>query len=202
MDASEFTIGIPAVDLPLLVLAAAAVVVVIVIFAVIIAVLRSRGRKPEPASLDLRINLADLPCGGPPEEGPRLEIYGTPVRLAALVLAPAGRNNQLPPADKLSETIEDLLPRLMAIITSHRPRLLRWPFQLSTQGFAHSFFNNVPLPGDRGKGTPWCCVAGRFESGDQQLLAGLVCTGAKPNSLSQITVAHVGQWMDVIRVRG
>jgi len=196
MDAGPFTFNFPA-----LILAGGAVVVAVVFLVIIVALLRARRRKPEPPPVDLRINLADLQLGGPPEEGPRFEIYGTPVRLAALVLAPAGRNNQIPAADKLPETIEDFLPGLMAVITSHRPLLRRWPFQLSTQGFTHSFFNNVPLPGDRGKGTPWCCVAGRFESGDQQLLAGLVCAAAKPNSLSQITVAHVGQWMDVIRVR-
>ncbi len=196
MDAGGFTL-----DLPALVSLGGAVVAAVVFLLIVVAFLRARAKKPEPPPVDLRIDLADLQLGGPPEEGPRLEIYGTPVRLAALVLAPAGRNNQIPATDKLPEAIEDLLPGLMGVLTSHRPLIHRWPYQLSTQGFTHSFFNNVPLPGERGKGTPWCCVSGRFESGDQQLLAGLVCTATKPNSLSQITVAHVGQWMDVVRVR-
>lgn len=191
-------------EVPLVVLlggAIAAFVVMVLMVVVLVALLRGRGRKLEPPPVDLRINVADLPADGPPEEGPRLEIYGTPVRLAALVLAPAGRNATLPTGSALAAAIDGLVPELMSVVTAHRPLFRAWPFQLSTQGFTHSFFNNVPLPGEHGKGTPWCCVAGRFEAGDQQLLAGLVCSAGKPNSLAQITVQHVGQWMDVVRVK-
>ena len=188
-------------DLPIIALAGAAVVAVTVVLWVLIAALRARAARVELPPIDLRINIEDLPAGGPPEDGPRLEVYGIPVRLAVLVLAPAGRNNPLPPTDQLPEVIEDLLPGLMEVIRAHRPLIRRWPVQLSTQGFTRSFFNNVLLPGDRGKGTPWCCVAGRFESGGQQFLAGLVCSAAKPNSLSQIPIAHIGQWMDAVRAR-
>jgi hypothetical protein len=131
-----------------------------------------------------------------------LEFYGTPVRLAVLVLAPAGRNNATPTDAELPELIDSLVPGLWAVVQTHGPLVRCWPFQLSTQGFTHSFFNHVRLPGDRGKGTPWSAVAGRFEVGDRQLLAGLVCVADRPNSLSQMTVAHVGQWLDVLRVHG
>ena len=95
------------------------------------------------------------------------------------------------------------MPGLWAVVQAHDPLVRCWPFQLGTQGFTHSFFNNLQaLPGDRGKGTPWSAVAGRFEVGDRQLLAGLICVADRPNSLSQMTVAHVGQWLDVLRVRG
>ena len=123
------------------------------------------------------------------------------MRLAVLILAPAGRNNPLPPATELPDTVDCLLPGLTAVVAAHHPVIRAWPFQLSTQGFEHSFFNNVQLPGDRGKGTPWCSVAGRFEAGSRQFLAGLLCVADKPNSLSQVTVAHTGQWMDVLRVK-
>ena len=93
--------------------------------------------------------------------------------------------------------IDSLVPGLWAVVQAHGPLVRCWPFQLSTQGFTNSFFNNVQLPGDRGKGTPWSAVAGRFEVGTRQLLAGLVCVADRPNSLSQMTVAHVGQWLDV-----
>ncbi len=191
-------------DVSLVVLLGGAALAALVLFLLVIlllALLRSRGRKLEPPPVDMRISVGDLPPGGPPEVGPRLEIYGTPVRLAAIVLAPAGRNTQLPSGDALATAIDGLVPELMSVVTAHRPLFRRWPFQLSTQGFTHSFFNNVPLPGEHGKGTPWCCIAGRFQAGDQQLLAGLVCTAGKPNSLAQITIQHAGQWMDVVRVK-
>ncbi len=168
---------------------------------IVFLLLRRRARPPEPALPDLRIDVASLPAQGPPHDGPRLEFYGTPVRLAVLVLAPAGRNNPLPAERDLPAVLDSLLPNFTAVVAAHRPLIRPWPVQLSTQGFASSFFNNVRLPGDRGKGTPWCAVAGRFEAGAQQLLVGLVCVADRPNSLSQITVAHVGQWMDVLRVK-
>lgn len=191
-------------EVPLVVLlggAVAAAVVLFLVVVVLVVLFRSRRRSLEPPPVDLRIKVAELGPSGPPEEGPQLEIYGTPVRLAALVLAPAGRNNPLPAGGELAAAVDSLVPELMAVVTAHQPQFRRWPFQLSTQGFTHSFFNNVPLPGEHGKGTPWCCVAGRFEVGDQQLLAGLVCIAGKPNSLAQISVQHVGQWMDVVRVK-
>jgi hypothetical protein len=161
-----------------------------------------RADRPEPVAPDLQIDLATLPDHGPEPDGPRLEFYGTPVRLAVLVLAPAGRNNPTPTDAELPDLIDSLVPGLWAVVQAHGPLVRCWPFQLSTQGFTHSFFNNVQLPGDRGKGTPWSAVAGRFEVGDRHLLAGLICVADRPNSLSQVTVAHVGQWLDVLRVRG
>jgi hypothetical protein len=168
---------------------------------VLIVLLRRRGKRVEAPPVDLRIRLADLPAHGPLTEGPRLEFYGTPVRLAVLVLAPAGRNSQIPPPAQLPDTIDNLVPGLAAVVVAHRPLIRFWPFQLSAQGFTHAFFNNLRLPGEHGKGTPWCAIAGRFETGSQQLLAGLVCVADKPNSLSQVTVAHPGQWLDVVRVK-
>ena len=184
-------------------LAGAVLAALFVLFAVVILylLLRRRGARPEPAAPDLHIDLASLPDHGPPVDGPRLEFYGTPVRLAVLVLAPAGRNSPTPTDAELPELVDDLVPGLWAIVQAHAAIVRCWSFQLSTQGFTHSFFNNVQLPGDRGKGTPWSAVAGRFETGTGPFLAGLICVADRPNSLSQVTVAHVGQWLDVLRVR-
>jgi hypothetical protein len=190
-------------DASIVLLAAAAAVAGVLLLAFVTAVLmlRRRRRPVEPPPVDLSLHIEELDPSGPTAEGPQLEFYGTPVRLAALILAPAGRNSQLPPAQQLAETVDFLVPGLAAIVPAHRTVVRRWPFQLSTQGFTHSFFNSVQLPGDRGRGTPWCSVAGRFETPDQQLLAGLVCVAQRPNSLGQQTVPHPGQWLDVLRVR-
>jgi hypothetical protein len=180
---------------------ALAVVLALLLFVVMFLLFRRRGARADLAEPDLRIDLTFLPDHGPPSDGPRLEYYGTPVRLVVLVLAPAGRHSPIPAAEELPELIDSLVPGLWAVVEAHRPVVRCWPFQLSTQGFAHAFFKHVQLPGDRGKGTPWSAVSGRFETGTRQLLAGIVCVADRPNSLSQITVAHVGQWLDVLRVR-
>lgn len=188
-------------DAVLLGVAVLAALVILLLVVIVFLLLRRRARQPEPVSPDLRIDVAELSDEGPPADGPRLEFYGTPVRLAVLVLAPAGRNNPLPAESDLPAVLDDLLPGFTAAVATHRPLIRLWPCQLSTQGFANAFFNNVRLPGDRGKGTPWCAVAGRFDAGARQLLAGLVCVADRPNSLSQLTIAHAGQWMDVLRVK-
>ncbi len=150
---------------------------------------------------NLSIDLTQLRVSGPPHGAPQLEFFGTPVRLAVLVLAPPGRSGAIPPTERLREVVEHLLPGLADVLDAHRPIFRRWPEQLSTPGFCQSFFMNMQLPGNRGKGTPWCSVAGRFEYGDGHLLAGLVCFGERPNALGQVIVEHDGQWHDVLRVR-
>jgi hypothetical protein len=59
----------------------------------------------------------------------------------------------------------------------------------------------VTLPGDRGKGTAWCSLAGKFRAAGQVFLAGLVACAAKPNGLGQFVIQHEGQWNDVLRIK-
>jgi hypothetical protein len=186
------------------VLWAGAVIAALLIAAVTIFIVRS-GRRPRSLSdeedSNLSIDLLALPADGPPAAWPQLEFYGVPVRLAILVLAPAGRLASIPPKEKLRGTVESLLPGLAQVLDRHQPIFRRWPEQMSTQGFAQAFFNKMKLPGQAGMKTPWCSVAGKFDDGDQQLLAGIVCCADSPNALSTVVVEHVGQWRDVLRVR-
>jgi len=169
--------------------------------ALVMLFLRPRRRKGANQEDDLSVDVASLNVEKLPADAPRLEYYGTPVRLVALVLAPAGRGAVLPPKDELRDMVEEVFPGLAAVVDAHRPIFRRWPQQLSSQGFTQSFFANIPLPGDRGKGTPWCSAAGKFECGGRQFLAGLVCRAETPNSLSQVVVQHHGQWHDVLRAK-
>jgi hypothetical protein len=159
---------------------------------------RATSQLPEP---DLFIDVTKLNLVAMPETGPRAEIYGTPVQIAVVVVAPAGRQGELPPPDMLPGVLERLVPGLPSVIASHRPRLCQWPQQLSTQGFAQRFFNQVMLPGDRGKGTPWCSLAGKLQLGNRLFLVGLACRAAQPNGLGQIVIQHEGQWLDILRIR-
>jgi hypothetical protein len=106
----------------------------------------------------------------------------------------------LPATEQLPDLVNRLLPNMMRVLSAHRPAFRRWPAQLSSQGFSHAFFRNVALPGDRGKGSPWCAIAGKFSGSGQTYLAGLVCCAQDSNSLGQVIVEHEGQWLDVLRI--
>lgn len=135
-----------------------------------------------------------------PETGPSLEVYGVPVRLAAVIVAPSGRGETLNEAQAM-EIVGQLAPRMDEVAISHEPRWLCWPSQLSTRGFRTMFVNRVPLPGDRGRGTCWCTATGKLTLGDRQWLLGLVFVSATPSPLSDIELEHEGRWPDVLRVR-
>ncbi len=161
-----------------------------------------RGTKQqEPPQPELAIDINSLDAHGPPPGPPRLEIYGMPVRLAVLVIAPAGRQGELPPPSLLPALLERMVPGIAAVIALHEPMIRRWPAQLSSQGFVQSFFNNVALPGSRGKGTPWCGAAGRLQIGERTFLVGMIYAADKPNGLGQFTVQHESQWLDMLRIR-
>lgn len=187
---------------PLLLNVAAAAILILLVLLVTLVVWLFRRRKfrPQPRVDDGRIDVATLPIFTPPATGPRLTVFGTPVRLAAVVLAPAGRSGDLPAPAARAALLNDLVPGLGAVFAAHQPKLFEWPGQLSAHGFVQAFFNLAALPGDRGKGTVWCSLAGRFESGQQQYLIGLICNTERPNSLSQIAVSHGGQWLEMLRV--
>ncbi len=171
---------------------------------VLVAVVRwsraRRGRAPVP-TVDLSLDVEALPAEGPPPGGPQLTFYSLPVRLAAVVLAPVGIESELPAERALAEVVDQLVPGLMEVLVAHQPVFCRWPPQVSTQGFTKAFFSNVALPGDRGRGTPWCSVAGKFEAEGRPYLVGLVCRAERPNSYGQVVVEKLGGWLDVLQAR-
>lgn len=177
-------------------------VVVVLLLLALIHLWRRRRRAVWQRQRHLFLDVGELEAAGPPTEGPQLEFYGTPVRLAVVVIAPAGRHGDAPPAEVLPSLLDRLRPGMAGVVASHRPLIRTWPRQFSSHGFRQAFFNQVLLPGDRGKGTPWCSIAGKFQVGERLLLAGLVCCAQEPNALSQVPVQHEGQWLDILRIRG
>jgi hypothetical protein len=161
---------------------------------------RRRGPPPLPPP-DLSVNIEALDHSAPHSDWPSLELYNLPVRLAAVVLAPTGRGSELPAGADAAALLDNIVPGLAQIVVLHKPLVRRWPAQLSTQGFSHTLFSNLRLPGDHGKGTPWSVIAGRFEVGGQSILGGLVLCAAGPNSLGQFVIERPGQWLDLLRVK-
>lgn len=153
--------------------------------------------EPELASIDVGA-LAPI---GPPASGPRLAVYGTPVRLTILAIAPVGRDNHLPDLLEIPSLMDQLVPGMKRIMETHHPEIVCWPSQLSSHGFVRSFFQHVRLPGDKGRETPWCSVAGKFRAAGQHYLAGLVMCGPCDNGLNQVEVRHDGLWNDILRIQ-
>jgi hypothetical protein len=176
---------------------------VLLVAALILWKILSRRKKPalrEPA--ELRVDVSQLPSAGPPAEPPFLEYYHVPVRLAVLVLAPAGRDRVLPPPEDLAELVEAIVPGLSGVVAAHKPLVCRWGPQLSTQGFTHRFFADVKLPGDGGKGTPWSSAAGVFRFRGKITLAGLVIRAGSAVHFGQRRIEEEAKWLDVLRVKG
>ncbi len=171
----------------------------------LLALLLVRRRKRRLPQTDdeagLRIDVDSLPQLGPPAGHHQLEFYHVPVRVAAMVVAAAGRDHQLPGSDQLDACVDQLVPDLLSVVRDHQPEMRQWPGQVSSRGFVSKFFRHASLPGDHGKGTPWCSVAGKFEANGQPLLIGMILRADKPNSLGQVTVERTTQWLDILRVK-
>lgn len=178
-------------------------IIATVVLALVYIVLKilKRPKPVTPAPADTGIEVKSLLDQGPPPAGPMLYCYNVPVRLAALVFAPAGRGRELPPANQLDAVADGLVPGLAQVIAAHKPVVRRWPAQISSRGFALAFFNQARLPGEGGKGTPWCAAAGTFKLGKTPIMAGLIMRAAAPTSLGHVIVDQEAQWLDVLRVK-
>jgi hypothetical protein len=161
-----------------------------------------RRRRALPKQVpDLAIDVMALPTVRPPEGGPALYYFNVPVRLAALVLAPAGRVRELPPLNQLNDIIDSIVPGLARVVAAHGTLIRRWPAQLSSKGFAHQFFTHARLPGQGGKGTPWSSAAGLFKIEGQPLMAGLILRAEAPTNLGQRIIEQEAQWLDILRIK-
>jgi len=161
-------------------------------------------RKPQPVSIkkiDRTIDVSALNLSALANGAPQLEYYGCQVRLAILVLAPVGRDGSIPEEAQLPELLQQFVPNFLQVVVSHQPELHFWPAQVSQAGFSNAFFGRIPLPGNQGKGTPWCGIAGRFTALDQPYLAGIICHGENATGLGQLVIEHEGKWRDVLRVK-
>lgn len=172
----------------------------VIVLPVLIIILRRRKSAARPELPDLTLEIASLGSHGPPESGPQVECYNVAMRLAAVILAPAGRMGKLPPRDQWADLLDQIVPGLGEVVGAHDPLLRSWPEQLSSKGFAQQFFTNAQLPGDRGKGSPWCSLAGKIEADGDFHMAALVFRSAKPNSLGEFAMEPT-DWLGVIRVR-
>ncbi|MHC2069175.1 hypothetical protein ACYFX5_17015 [Bremerella sp. T1] len=162
-------------------------------------VLPKKDEPPEVAPVEIAIDPM-LPSGPKSLMGPEVRVYNVPVRIVAIVVAPAGRGHDVLSEETLRGLMESFLPQMMAVVRAHRPDVYRWPGQMSTRGFSQRFFTQANLPGQHGEGTPWTAVAGRFDYQANGYLIGLVCCADEDNPLGQVLVEQKQQWTDIVRI--
>lgn len=173
--------------------------------AILLAVLRRIAgwfRRSVPVSTtdeSLVIELSALPAAEP--GATRLTVYHVPVRLAVVVIAPLGRESDPPTHSEVPKLLDRVVPGLASVLSHDQTIVKIWPRQLSATGFAPSLMRHVRLPGDNGRGTPWCLVAGRTTFGDASFAVGLALGADCPNNLGLIAVESEHQWLDVVRMR-
>lgn len=173
----------------------------LILLYVVYRILRGKKKAPDRRVADLGIDVATLAGDAVAPGAAALEFYHLPVRLVAVVLAPAGRLGNLPPPGDLERVYDAIVPGLADVVATHKPLIRRWSGQLSVKGFAHVVFQKCPLPGDGGKGTPWSTIAGVIEFEGQPLMAGLILRAESTNSHGQQIVDEAHEWLDRVRVK-
>lgn len=178
-----------------LVVLAAAAILVLIIVGILRRLLRSGRRVRHRIEPELTVDVDRLSVEPPPKSGPGLTFYNLPVRLVAIVLAPAGRAGVVPDTNGMPALLDAIIPGLADVVAAHDPVRLRWPEQLSGPGFAHSFFVHAKLPGDAGKGTPLSSVAGMAKTHLGSVMVAMVVRAERPNSYGQQILENEGDWL-------
>lgn len=181
--------------------AVVALIVGLVLYRIGRRLLEIRRRPREAPQIDLTIDVPNLPIANVEQASPRMEIYGIPAVVAAVVVAPSGRDAAEPPKRVAFHLLEAVTPGFGEVLAGHQPLLCIWPAQLSSQGFAQLFFMHARLPGDAGKGTNWTSAAGKVQWKGRPYLVGIVFHAEKPLELGQRVMEHPGQWIEMLRVR-
>jgi len=177
------------------------VIAVIAVALVIVLKLLKGKKKRVTGGAGQGIDVMALGNQGPPEGPPTLEFYNVPVRVAAMIVAPAGRVRDLPPVNQMGDVYDAIVPGLAQVVAKHKPLMRRWQPQVSAKGFAHTVFQTCRLPGEGGKGTPWCCAAGIFKIEGQPLMAGLIMRTESTSSHGQEVIDAPERWLACLRVK-
>jgi len=163
----------------------------------------------------LTIDVAKFSQEPPPLAPMLLDFYGIPMRLSAIVAAPAGRASNLPLDNQsLLLQCESALPRLGRIAELHKTKIIRWPTQLSVTGFTHALLREASLPDGKQTRSRWTVVTGpveaetpsgtiglQEETGTRLLTVALFLCAEEPNAYNQEAVPAPHQWRRILQVR-
>jgi hypothetical protein len=161
-----------------------------------IVVLLFRRKKPKvDPEAGMNEDLSTYPPAPTGRRHYQLSVLNHPVRLRLVVVAPVGRR----PVGKVDSVLEQVLRGLGEVSIDDKPRIRVWPPQLSTSGFAPTFFRNTKKPEAEGKPSRWVLLAGPARAGGVPVLLALACVTDAPTTLGAITMSEA-QWNEVLRV--
>ena len=86
--------------------------------------------------------------------GPRLEFYNLPVRLAVIVLAPAGRWANFRRWNEIHDVLDAIVPGLADVAVAHQSIVYRWPPQFSSAASPTHFSARSPCPATAARARP------------------------------------------------
>jgi hypothetical protein len=162
---------------------------------VLLVLLVFRGKKKVDPEGGLGEDLSTFPAAPTGKRHYQLSVLNTPVRLRLVVVAPVGKR----PVGKVDSVLEQILRGLGEVSIDDKPRIRVWPPQLSTAGFAPTFFRLTKKPEAEGKPSRWVLLAGPARSGSAPVLVALACQTDAPTKMGLITLTET-QWNEVLRV--
>jgi len=165
--------------------------------ALVLFLVLGKSKKLDPDS-GLRENLAEYPPARKAGTH-RLQFEGQPVRLRLIVLAPSGRATELK-ADMAEGLLQAVHHGMGEVADLDRPRVKVWPGQLSMEGFAPKFFDNIDRPEQSGKPSRWILVAGPAKAGQKTILLGLALETTEPTTRGNVRLS-IENWSDKFRVQ-
>jgi hypothetical protein len=152
-------------------------------------------KKEQRAELDMET--LSKPSGPPPAQ--RLYIRGEAMRLRLIVLAPAGTVSDLD-LSVVDKLLDRAVPGLSKQYSSDRPTVKFFPVQVSTKGFAPTFFRKTGLNVSKGQPSRWVLVAGSVAVGKKSVCLGLALWADKPSTIGMVSV-DADDWQDVCKLR-
>ncbi len=175
-----------------------AVIVALFLVGLIVVFRRLGGRKEIDPEAGLDESLADYPPA-PLAGSHRLSFEGRPVRVRLVVLAVAGRGEELRPS-MAEGLLESVLYGMGSVVKCDKPRVRIWPGQLSQTGFAPKFFRRVMRPEAEGELSPWILVAGPARAGAKVVLLGIALETVEPSTRGSVPL-DVIRWPEIFRVQ-
>jgi hypothetical protein len=154
-----------------------------------------RGKKPANPESNLAEDLAKLPPPGKGKRHYQLLVMSQPVRLRLVVVAPVGKK----PIGKVDSVLEQVFRGLGEVAIDDHPRVRLWPPQLSSGGFAPTFFRLTRRPEPAGKPSRWILLAGPARAGATPVLIGMAVLADVPTTAGLVTVGET-QWNEILRV--
>jgi hypothetical protein len=158
-----------------------------------------RGKRRANRQADLREFLDEYPEPPSTMSIHRLLIDGLEARLRLVVLAPTGMEHEPIDAHGIPDMLDDFRRGLGDLVRADKPRVCVWPPQLSSSGFAPTFFRLVESPDPAGAKSHWIRIAGPIKIAGRSYLFGLACLTDHPSKIGTINVT-VNEWRDRLAI--